>query len=120
MCSLCFIVDRTNSFQLAFITTGCEDGTVRLTRYTSGVDNRSASKLLGEHVGGSTVRSLCSVKKVHTFTVYMTSKAGAIIKHGTDLDDQKDHFLLISVGAKRVITAWKHKTTSTTKSEMLF
>ncbi|KAI7748445.1 hypothetical protein M8C21_007603 [Ambrosia artemisiifolia] len=120
MHSLCFIVDRTNSIPLAFIATGCEDGTVRLTRYSSGVDNWSASKLLGEHVGGSAVRSLCSVQKVHTFTCHTMSTAGAIIKQGTDLDDQEDQFLLISVGAKRVITAWKRKSTSTPKSEMLF
>ncbi|KAI3787476.1 hypothetical protein L1987_41973 [Smallanthus sonchifolius] len=64
MHSLCFIVDHTNNFQSGFIATGCEDGTVRLTRYCSGVDNWSASKLLGEHVGGSAVRSLCSVQKL--------------------------------------------------------
>ncbi|KAM0015733.1 putative transcription factor WD40-like family [Helianthus debilis subsp. tardiflorus] len=120
MHSLCFIVDHTNNFQPSFIATGCEDGTVRLTRYSSGVDNWSASKLLGEHVGGSAVRSLCYVQKVHTFTDHTMSTAGAVIKQGTDLDDQEDQFLLISVGAKRVVTAWKRKSASTPKSEMLF
>ncbi|KAI3693829.1 hypothetical protein L1987_76782 [Smallanthus sonchifolius] len=120
MHSLCFIVDHTNNFHSGFIATGCEDGTVRLTRYSSGVDNWPASKLLGEHVGGSAVRSLCSVQKVHTFTDYMMNTSGAVNKQGTDLDDQEDLFLLISVGAKRVITAWKRKCISTPKSEMSF
>lgn len=33
MHSVCFIVDHTNNFESGFIATGCEDGTVRLTRY---------------------------------------------------------------------------------------
>ncbi|XP_024966186.1 uncharacterized protein LOC112506409 isoform X2 [Cynara cardunculus var. scolymus] len=123
MHSLCFIVDYTqfssdeklgHLFESSFIATGCEDGTVRLTRYSSGADNWSASKLLGEHVGGSAVRSLCSVLKVHTVvddTVAMPNK------QGITLDDQEDQFLLISVGAKRVLTAWKRKISSGPKSE---
>ncbi|KAI7739278.1 hypothetical protein M8C21_017508, partial [Ambrosia artemisiifolia] len=55
-----FIIDLTNNFQLDFIATGCEDGTVR---YSSGGDNWSASKLLGQRVGSSAVRSLCTVQK---------------------------------------------------------
>ncbi|XP_071686750.1 uncharacterized protein [Rutidosis leptorrhynchoides] len=120
--SLCFIFDPTNCSSnekqdqfchSGFIATGCEDGTVRLTRYSSGVDNWSASKLLGEHVGGSAVRSLCSVLKVHTITDDIKNQDKAI-------DDQEDPFLLISVGAKRVLTAWKRKISSRPKSEMSF
>ncbi|KAL8253963.1 hypothetical protein R6Q59_032184 [Mikania micrantha] len=118
--SLCFIVTDTNNSQLGFIASGCEDGTVRLTRYSSGVDNWSVSKLLGEHVGGSAVRSLCSVQKVHTFTDYTINTSVAGSHQRTDLDDLEDQFLLISVGAKRVITAWKRKSISVPKSEMLF
>ncbi|PWA96476.1 transducin family protein / WD-40 repeat family protein [Artemisia annua] len=111
MHSLCFINNHTNfsthETQSGFIATGCEDGTVRLTRYSSGTDNWSASKLLGEHVGGSAVRSLCSVFKVHTLKDDMDTK-----KHGIPIDDQENQFLLISVGAKRVLTAWKRKISS--------
>ncbi|KAJ9547579.1 hypothetical protein OSB04_020122 [Centaurea solstitialis] len=85
-------------------------------RYSSGVDNWSASNLLGEHVGGSAVRSLCSVLKVHIVvddTVEMPAT-------GTALDDQEDQFLLISVGAKRVLTAWKRKISSRPETSMSF
>ncbi|GKD48819.1 thioredoxin domain-containing protein 9, partial [Tanacetum coccineum] len=54
-----------------FIATGCEDGTVR---YSSGIDNWCASKLLGEHVGGSAVRSLGFVFK-DTKTRYIKIQA---------------------------------------------
>lgn len=127
MHSLCFIVDYSqfssdeklgHLFQSSFIATGCEDGTVRLTRYSSGVDSWSASKLLGEHVGGSAVRSICSVLKVHTFVDDTVDMPNATNKQGTTLDDQEeDQFLLISVGAKRVLTAWKRKISSRPKSE---
>lgn len=39
---------------------------------------------------------------------------------GTVIDEQEDQFLLISVGAKRVLTAWKRKIISKPKSEMSF
>ncbi|XP_023734896.1 uncharacterized protein LOC111882766 isoform X2 [Lactuca sativa] len=112
--SLCFIVDdatqlskssdekQAQPFQSAFVATGCEDGTVRLTSYSWGIDNWSASKLLGEHVGGSAVRSLCCVFKVHTIVDETLDS-----DQGTGL--LEDEFLLISVGAKRVLTAWKRK-----------
>nr|XP_043621149.1 WD repeat-containing protein 6 [Erigeron canadensis] len=118
MHSLCFIVDQTKAhlFQSGYIATGCEDGTVRLTRYSSDVDNWCASKLLGEHVGGSAVRSLCSVQTVHT----LTDDKMDIKIQGMAIDDHEDQFLLISVGAKRVLTAWKRKISSTPKSEMSF
>ncbi|CAB4278416.1 unnamed protein product [Prunus armeniaca] len=51
----------------SWIATGCEDRTERLTRYRRympGVENWSASKLLGEHVGGSAMRSICCVSKI--------------------------------------------------------
>ncbi|CAH1434212.1 unnamed protein product [Lactuca virosa] len=115
MHSLCFIVNdgtqlssdekQAQLFQSAFVATGCEDGTVRLTSYSWGIDNWSTSKLLGEHVGGSAVRSLCSVFKVHTIVdETLDSDQGTGL-----LEDEEDKFLLISVGAKRVLTAWKRK-----------
>lgn len=60
------------------------------------------------------------MRKVHTLTDYMITTVDAVDKQRTDLDDQEDQFLLISVGAKRVITAWKRQIISTPKSEMSF
>ncbi|XP_057964984.1 uncharacterized protein LOC131155691 isoform X2 [Malania oleifera] len=61
---LCFVTEDSESdanglqspiSRSSWIATGCEDGTVRLTRYTPGVENWSASKLLGEHVDATLV-----------------------------------------------------------------
>ncbi|KAL9253920.1 tRNA (34-2'-O)-methyltransferase regulator WDR6-like protein [Drosera capensis] len=108
--SLCFIPDitylrRSTSPKSIWIATGCEDGTVRLTRYTHGSENWSTSKLLGEHVGGSAVRSLCFVSKIHAIE--------RNVSHADDdasRDDVDNSFLLISVGAKRILTTWLLKT----------
>nr|GEW51835.1 hypothetical protein [Tanacetum cinerariifolium] len=59
------------------------------------MDNCSASKLLGEHVGGSAVRSLCSIFKVHTLT--------------DDMDTKKTYR---RSGKPVVLTAWKRKISS--------
>ncbi|BFG29943.1 hypothetical protein CerSpe_162180 [Prunus speciosa] len=73
MRSICFVSEgfqpgvygKHNLFSASsWIATGCEDRTVRLTRYMPGVENWSASKLLREHVGGSAVRSICLVSKI--------------------------------------------------------
>lgn len=91
----------------SWIATGCEDGTVRLTRFISGVENWSESKLLGEHVGGSAVRSMCFVSKAHIIA----------FSDGPNLPSEREEqdvvvnnhgnpSLLISVGAKRVLTSW--------------
>lgn len=75
-------------------------------RYTPTVDAWAVSKLLGEHVGGSAVRSICFVSKLQVI--------------GSDLDgnffdgngvhspgeNSENPLLLISVGAKRVLTSW--------------
>ncbi|KAM7526949.1 hypothetical protein LguiB_030359 [Lonicera macranthoides] len=128
MHSLCFISEdlRAGSTENKFpciepswIATGCEDGTVRLTRYDPGVENWSASKLLGEHVGGSAVRSICSVSKMHIIAA-ADMPDGIDRKKTTTLVDGENPFLLISVGAKRVLTAWQQKTrwiTSNKKEE---
>ncbi|XP_030551812.1 uncharacterized protein LOC115756249 isoform X2 [Rhodamnia argentea] len=113
--SLCFV---TGDFQLrknkqsSWIVTGCEDGTVRLTRYTQCTDNWSSSKLLGEHVGGSAVRSICCVTNIHTTSSGSNlSDLGDIENLPKDLkgilmEDEHNPSLLISVGAKRVLTSW--------------
>ncbi|KAI6672617.1 hypothetical protein NL676_000523 [Syzygium grande] len=113
--SLCFV---TGDFQLrknrqsSWIVTGCEDGTVRLTRYTLCTDNWSSSKLLGEHVGGSAVRSICCVSNIYTTSSGTNVSCIEDIENlpkdlnGTLMEDEHNPSLLISVGAKRVLTSW--------------
>ncbi|XP_038979942.1 uncharacterized protein LOC103721829 isoform X2 [Phoenix dactylifera] len=89
-----------------WVATGCEDGTVRLTRYTP-FDIRSwcESKLLGEHVGGSAVRSLCFIPKIYTFRCETYNGSGKCKRHPS-VPRKDDQFLLISVGSKQVLTSW--------------
>ncbi|XP_019059747.1 PREDICTED: WD repeat-containing protein 6 isoform X2 [Tarenaya hassleriana] len=113
--SVCFISRDTkagleaeewrSSNRSSWIATGCEDGTVRLTRFASDVENWSASELLGEHVGGSAVRSVCCVSKTHRSALDLTSLAGRGGEDSPD-EDNGSPCLLISVGAKRVLTSW--------------
>ncbi|CAK9145271.1 unnamed protein product [Ilex paraguariensis] len=126
MHSLCFISEcsrfSSNEKQCPFsrsgwIATGCEDGTVRLTRYGPGVEKWSASKLLGEHVGGSAVRSICTVSKIHVIAPDLESMPNGTYRRSMTSEDQENPFLLISVGAKRVITAWKRKFDMTSKKK---
>lgn len=129
MHSLCFVFDdaqfslkekQSLVSQSSWIATGCEDGTVRLTRYSPGVDNWSDSKLLGEHVGGSAVRSICSLAKVHIILADLTNLSCGMYRQITTLEEQENPFLLVSVGAKRVLTVWKRKIrTSNNKEEAL-
>lgn len=65
------------------------------------------SKLLGEHVGGSAVRSICCVSKLHT----IPSDTTIVPDSATD-EDKDNPTLLISVGAKRVLTSWLLKNRS--------
>ncbi|XP_056163038.1 uncharacterized protein LOC115689569 isoform X2 [Syzygium oleosum] len=113
--SLCFVTGdfhlRKNR-QSSWIVTGCEDGTVRLTRYTLCTDNWSSSKLLGEHVGGSAVRSICCVSNIYTTSSDTNVSDIEDIENlpkdlkGTLMEDEHNPSLLISVGAKRVLTSW--------------
>ncbi|CAH8304075.1 unnamed protein product [Eruca vesicaria subsp. sativa] len=101
--SLCFISAETKAD--SWIATGCEDGSVRLTRYASEFGNWSTSELLGEHVGGSAVRSVCCVSTMHIIASDIPNLPDT---HGQDsaVDDSENPCLLISVGAKRVLTSW--------------
>ncbi|THG19177.1 hypothetical protein TEA_002269 [Camellia sinensis var. sinensis] len=116
MHSICFIPEdsQSSSKQVTlsnscWIATGCEDGTVRLTRYDPSVEEWSASSLLGEHVGGSAVRSICFVSKIHKLAADVTNMPNGINRLNADLGDRENPCLLISVGAKRVLTCWKQK-----------
>ncbi|KAK4418002.1 WD repeat-containing protein 6 [Sesamum alatum] len=117
--SLCFIYghslcssdeDQGLVSESSWIATGCEDGTVRLTRYEPGMENWLSSQHLGEHVGGSAVRSVCSVSKMHIFVPASSGMPNVVYRQNGTLED-RDPFILISVGAKRVVTAWKQMIT---------
>ncbi|XP_060961502.1 tRNA (34-2'-O)-methyltransferase regulator trm734 [Cannabis sativa] len=113
MHSLCFITEELQPgakhsllSRSSWIATGCEDGTVRLTRYTPGVENWSESKLLGEHVGGSAVRSICYTSRIHVISSDLAKSTVALNKDDVFVENIENPFLLISVGAKRVLTSW--------------
>ncbi|XP_012082975.1 uncharacterized protein LOC105642679 isoform X2 [Jatropha curcas] len=115
MHSLCFVsenariqVNGKNALfdKSSWIATGCEDGTVRLTRYTPRVESWSTSKLLGEHVGGSAVRSICFVSKMHIIPSDVTNLFDWSNQKNALTEDRDNPFLLLSVGAKRVLTSW--------------
>ncbi|XP_026457214.1 uncharacterized protein LOC113357933 isoform X1 [Papaver somniferum] len=123
--SLCFVshVSETytngssnHSNRLSCIATGCEDGTVRLTRYTPDSECLFPSKLLGEHVGSSAVRSISFVSKIYSAAVdqtHMTQECRSSV------DDRDNQLLLISVGAKRVLTSWLLQNGSADKEKTL-
>ncbi|XVF80749.1 hypothetical protein PTKIN_Ptkin15bG0100100 [Pterospermum kingtungense] len=115
MHSLCFVFEnlqvKGNGVEnlvdkQSWVTTGCEDGTVRLTRFTPEMGNWSASKLLGEHVGGSAVRSICFVSKTYMIASDPPSMPGLEKRQNAISDSKENPCLLVSVGAKRVLTAW--------------
>ncbi|WOL19113.1 WD repeat-containing protein 6 isoform X2 [Canna indica] len=92
----------------SWIATGCEDGSVRLARYsTSEIGRWSESLLLGEHVGGSAVRSICFIPKIYTFM----SSTSSGCTYNSSADGNEDQLLLISVGSKQVLTSWVLKNT---------
>ncbi|XP_059311756.1 LOW QUALITY PROTEIN: uncharacterized protein LOC132063295 [Lycium ferocissimum] len=116
--TLCFISqdssyslnEKQDTFsEMIWVATGCEDGTVRLTRYASEIENWSTSKLLGEHVGGSAVRSIFFVSRLHRMVLDANDIPESVNSENWFLEDSEDFSLLISVGAKRVVTAWKQK-----------
>lgn len=80
-----------------------------LLRYEPETESWSTSMLLGEHVGGSAVRSICSLSKIHRIMLKATDTSERVQRGMGNLEDQENLLLLISVGAKRVITAWKQK-----------
>uniref|UniRef100_A0A0D9VNJ7 Uncharacterized protein n=1 Tax=Leersia perrieri TaxID=77586 RepID=A0A0D9VNJ7_9ORYZ len=109
--SLCFIdpVGYSNPERSSdlYIATGCEDGTVRLTRNSVNSAGRwCSSKLLGEHVGGSAVRATCFVQKAYTL---LDKSCNTICNGNSDeilVKNKESIFLLISVGSKQVLTTW--------------
>ncbi|XP_057251305.1 uncharacterized protein LOC104894802 isoform X2 [Beta vulgaris subsp. vulgaris] len=110
--SLCFIPEDVQcatqylDSKLSWVATGCEDGSVRLTRYGQGTDDWAMSNLLGEHVGGSAVRSLCFVSKVHSVEAKIVEAPNGTTRTNNFMENIEHPCLLISVGAKRVLTSW--------------
>ncbi|XP_021836523.2 uncharacterized protein [Spinacia oleracea] len=110
--SLCFIPDDVQCAthflhpKLSWVATGGEDGTVRLTRYNHGTGKWALSNLLGEHVGGSAVRSLCFVSKIYSAETKIIEATDGTGGANNSLDKIENPCLLISVGAKRVLTSW--------------
>lgn len=90
--------------KISWIATGSEDGTVRITRYSSKqMDKLNLSLLLGEHVGGSAVRSITTVSKIYTLQL-----EGDKRQHDPccTIENRDTPLLLLSVGAKQVLTTW--------------
>ncbi|KAL8150342.1 hypothetical protein V2J09_020150 [Rumex salicifolius] len=108
---------QSSSSKLSWIATGCEDGTVRLTRYNPGIENWSASKLLGEHVGGSAVRSLYFVSSIQSAGTHVIDYSNGTCSPNGASENFEHPCLLISVGAKRVLTSWLLRTTVNNEME---
>lgn len=90
--------------KISWIATGSEDGTVRITRYSSKqIDKLDLSLLLGEHVGGSAVRSITTVSKVYTLQLEGDKKQDDLC---CSIENRDSPLLLLSVGAKQVLTTW--------------
>ncbi|KAE8723231.1 Chlorophyll a-b binding protein [Hibiscus syriacus] len=126
MHSLCFVSENFQAKgneevvdKFSWIATGCEDGTLRLTRFTSEMENWSASKLLGEHVGGSAVRSICFVSKTHIIPSDVSTMPDLEKGQNDTSDGKQNPCLLVSVGAKRVLTTWWLSTNMPVRSSVM-
>lgn len=76
-----------------------------LCRYApSNLESWSASHLLGEHVGGSAVRSLCFISKIYAYGSECMHDVAPVDNSSSDYEDNR--YMLISVGAKQVLTSW--------------
>lgn len=62
--------------------------------------------MLGEHVGGSAVRSICFVSKTYIIASDPSNMPGLEKRQDATSDSKQNPCLLVSVGAKRVVTAW--------------
>ncbi|XP_073008935.1 uncharacterized protein [Typha latifolia] len=107
--SVCFLACKWQPNPMenlyTWIATGCEDGTVRLARYSpTGAGTWHESKLLGEHVGGSAVRSICFITKIYKFRGQNHVDDG-YMKYPL-INNGDDHCILVSVGSKQVLTSW--------------
>ncbi|CAA6653936.1 unnamed protein product [Spirodela intermedia] len=107
--STCFVSlpmgSKPHQIKDFWVVSGSEDGTVRLTRYApSDPESWSVSHLLGEHVGGSAVRSVCFVSKMFGYGTGCLHDVAPVDDSSSDYED--NWCMLISVGAKQVLTSW--------------
>ncbi|KAL2631977.1 hypothetical protein R1flu_016663 [Riccia fluitans] len=94
------------------IATGAEDGTVILSSYQEGtVEHLDPYLVLGDHVGGSAVRSLALVDRVHTLgTPTYANNSQTVIEDplsGVAVQSCESCNFLFSAGAKEVLTCWR-------------
>lgn len=94
------IAKKDGIHSISWVATGAEDGTVRIMRFNEDtLEQFDVSQVLGEHVGGSAVRAVTSI------TGYSLCN-----KHCPPMEDgpisEEPAFILISVGAKEVMTCW--------------
>jgi hypothetical protein len=75
--------------------------------------------LLGEHVGGSAVRSIRPVSEIHIVASEVTDIPDGRDRQIADTENRENPFLLISVGAKRVLTSWLLRNRGLDKEETL-
>lgn len=63
------------------------------------------------------MRSICSVSKIHVFSADMTNITDGREGRNSFEEDKEFPFLLISVGAKRVLTSWLLRNRKLNKTE---
>ncbi|KAH7404369.1 hypothetical protein KP509_15G022100 [Ceratopteris richardii] len=84
----------------SWIATGAEDGVVRIMRFNEdSLDQFDVCQVLGEHVGGSSVREIVAVTKYTLCNRRCPADKDAILS-------AEPSYILISVGAKEVLTCW--------------
>lgn len=66
------------------------------------------------------MRSICCVSKIYTIVLDLTYMPGEVLNPNGTVEDPENPFLLISVGAKRVTTAWKRKFSARNRRETMF
>ncbi|BFI34384.1 hypothetical protein AXG93_2278s1330 [Marchantia polymorpha subsp. ruderalis] len=96
--------------QSVMIATGAEDGTVRISSYLEAKQEQlDANSVLGDHVGGSAVRSLTLVDKIHSLGkgLDLTRDPGERLESCSGDGGRSDtRQFLFSAGAKEVLTCW--------------
>ncbi|KAL3689810.1 hypothetical protein R1sor_016119 [Riccia sorocarpa] len=88
------------------IATGSEDGTVILSSYQEGTeDHLDPCLVLGDHVGGSAVRSLALVDKAHCLCTQTPGNEDLL--SGVPVRTSEPCNFIFSAGAKEVLTCWR-------------
>ncbi|KAH7404388.1 hypothetical protein KP509_15G022600 [Ceratopteris richardii] len=84
----------------SWIATGAEDGVVEIMRFNEdSLDQFDVCQVLGEHVSGSSVREIVAATKYTLCNGRCPADKDAILS-------AEPSYILISVGAKEVLTCW--------------